>query len=1154
MPPPVELTVTKQGTWKPAGTKDRKYLLVVEYSKSGRARCRRCGDYIPKDTPRIGLPVRDPRGDTGWISAWQHVKCTRVDDVSTFDAARDIHGFGAMSKDHCAEIEQELARSDIPGHLQPLDPDIIVQATRKITPCPTPAALQQPLLPFQEEGVGWMCAQELSPYKGGILADEMGMGKTIQAISLILVNKPAERAPTLVICPTSAMMQWRDEIKAFTEEGALSVLVYHSDRKKLELGELEKHDIVLTTYPVVEAEWRKIINKHKVQCEFCNKRFLPRRLEVHNRYFCGPEAEKTTKLMKTDTKRQRTAVEKAMETLKIIATQAEAQSFGEPDKKYVAPTITNVYRELMVAANRQPSSMYTKKDIAEAKSKQPLRQEDEAEDDDVVVIGEAQGVVLPKSRVTRKRLEAQTKPPTTPAQAPPQTPTSDATPSKPSRRQILVDSDSGDVQVVRRIAKPSLSNLTAGPKAPPKKAPQKKQKRSSSDSASSVSFSSASSDSSVEPRVTRSKRRRLEEESKKPAKKVEKADDRKSGAKKKKDAEEKAKKKGKEKERGKEEKCKGKEVKKKPVKESKSKQEPKTKQGKKRKQDDSDEEPDLAKLMAEESGAGDNDEDLEDLGKDGIDISESPLHAITWHRILLDEAHKIKGRTTSTAKSVYSLKGVNKWCLTGTPIQNRVGELYSLVRFLRMAPFAKYYCNAKECKCSSYSYSFGLKQSACERCGHSPLVHYSYFNRHVINPIKRYGYVGDGRRAMVELKEKVLDQILLRRTKKERAADVKLPPLTIKLEMTELDEQERDFYEAIYKRSSAQFNTYVEKGTLLHNYAHIFDLLSRLRQAVDHPYLVIHSGVQLPAKMKAPVKEEKPEEEDKRPELPSRSRGNSDVCGICQDDICGDGVLALCKHTFHYSCMVEYTTNAPQGSASEGLGCPVCFTPLSVDLRPGGSGFEDLKDTKPESGEPEVGEASPKTPTVKGRRSLLQKLNLTEFASSTKVEALVNLLQKVRDEDSTHKAIVFSQFANMLDIVEWRLLKTGIKTVKLLGSMPVSMRMSVLKAFKQDPNVHVILMSLKAGGEGLNLQVASHVFLIDPWWNPAVELQAMQRAHRIGQRRAVTATRLITAGTIEERMLQLQEKKQLVFEGTIENSSECLARLTEEDLKFLFTN
>ena len=107
----------------------------------------------------------------------------------------------------------------------------------------------------------------------------------------------------------------------------------------------------------------------------------------------------------------------------------------------------------------------------------------------------------------------------------------------------------------------------------------------------------------------------------------------------------------------------------------------------------------------------------------------------------------------------------------------------------------------------------------------TPKRNTSAFNNKILNPIKRYGYVGDGRTAMLLLKEQVLDKVMLRRTKTERAADVKLPPLKIEIARLALD-TERDFYECIYKQTRSRFDTYVRKDTLLHNYAHIFELLA----------------------------------------------------------------------------------------------------------------------------------------------------------------------------------------------------------------------------------------------------------------------------------------------------------------------------------------
>merc|ERR1719281_936585 len=139
----------------------------------------------------------------------------------------------------------------------------------------------------------------------------------------------------------------------------------------------------------------------------------------------------------------------------------------------------------------------------------------------------------------------------------------------------------------------------------------------------------------------------------------------------------------------------------------------------------------------------------------------------------------------------------------------------------------------------------------------------------------------------------------------------------------------------------------------------------------------------------------------------------------------------------------------------------------------------------------------------------------------------------------------------MLELVEFRLKRAGISCIMFRGGMTMQARTDALVAFNTDPTLKVILISLKAGGEGLNLQIANHVFLLDPWWNPACEMQAIQRAHRIGQTREVRAIRFITQGTIEEKIVALQEKKQLVFDGTIDNSASAISKLTEQDLRFL---
>ncbi|KAG9118333.1 DNA repair protein rad16, partial [Ceratobasidium sp. 392] len=154
---------------------------------------------------------------------------------------------------------------------------------------------------------------------------------------------------------------------------------------------------------------------------------------------------------------------------------------------------------------------------------------------------------------------------------------------------------------------------------------------------------------------------------------------------------------------------------------------------------------------------------------------KSPLHAVTWRRIILDEAHNIKERSTNTAKGAFELKSDYKWCLSGTPLQNRVGELYSLVRFIGGDPFSYYFC--KRCPCKSLHWRFADKRG-CDDCGHSPMHHTCFWNTEILTPIQKNGMVGPGAIAFKKLRI-LLDRMMLRRTKVERADDLGLPPRTV---------------------------------------------------------------------------------------------------------------------------------------------------------------------------------------------------------------------------------------------------------------------------------------------------------------------------------------------------------------------------------------
>jgi DNA repair protein RAD16 len=134
---------------------------------------------------------------------------------------------------------------------------------------------------------------------------------------------------------------------------------------------------------------------------------------------------------------------------------------------------------------------------------------------------------------------------------------------------------------------------------------------------------------------------------------------------------------------------------------------------------------------------------------------------------------------------------------------------------------AHYMCRGKDCTCKSIHYR--MMNGKCKDCGHGSIQHYSHFNKHILNPIQRDGYAHDGRRAMFTLKNEILDKCLLRRTKETRAEDMNLPPRNVTIKAVRLHPVEEDFYNALYTQTSSSFNDYVADGTLLNNYAHIFD-------------------------------------------------------------------------------------------------------------------------------------------------------------------------------------------------------------------------------------------------------------------------------------------------------------------------------------------
>lgn len=161
--------------------------------------------------------------------------------------------------------------------------------------------------------------------------------------------------------------------------------------------------------------------------------------------------------------------------------------------------------------------------------------------------------------------------------------------------------------------------------------------------------------------------------------------------------------------------------------------------------------------------------------------------------------------------------------------------------------------------------------------------------------------------------------------------------------------------------------------------------------------------------------------------------------------------------------------------------------------------------------------------------------------------------RELTENISNHKALIFSQFLGMLALIKGKLDELGVKYEYFDGSTTAPDREKAIQRFQNDESVRVFLISLKAGGVGLNLTAADYVYIVDPWWNPAVEQQAIDRTHRIGQTKNIFAYRMICKDTIEDKILQLQEKKRALAKDLIADDTSFVKSLTREDVEYLFS-
>jgi len=494
--------------------------------------------------------------------------------------------------------------------------------------------------------------------------------------------------------------------------------------------------------------------------------------------------------------------------------------------------------------------------------------------------------------------------------------------------------------------------------------------------------------------------------------------------------------------------------------------------------------------------------------------SGGPLLRAKWLRVVLDEGHMVKNHLSKAHKAAMELDTLRKWVVTGTPIQNNLMELWSLTNFLDFDMYA------------------GKQQMRV-------------FKQQIVTPCKN----GDPRG--FERLQVLMEAICLRRCKADRKPDgsllVPLPQKTLIVRKVELSEEERLCYGIFHRQAADIVARYDRRGQLMTNYAHIFAMMMRLRQLCCHRELikevdwveVMRDREGLARQLEGFLAAEAGKEEggggsrEEEQRLVGHLRqmirdGVTEDCSICLDDLRAP-VITPCAHVFCKACIEAVIDSVKPPS------CPLCRrSPVS-------------KAELLEAGHQEEAEAT--DPTLQAMDDIL----VTE--SSNKVNAVLREIMRIARDKPNDKIVVVSQFTSFLSVLQPLIHGKSLSCVRLDGSMAHQRRAEAVNVFqsKKKRSPKVLLLSLKAGGVGLNLTAANHLLLLDPAWNPASEWQCFDRIHRMGQTQDVTIYKFITTDSIEETMVEIQTKKKDLISGAFHMDTEERRRQRVVDIRNIFS-
>ncbi|KAI5953864.1 RAD5 [Candida margitis] len=509
------------------------------------------------------------------------------------------------------------------------------------------------------------------------------------------------------------------------------------------------------------------------------------------------------------------------------------------------------------------------------------------------------------------------------------------------------------------------------------------------------------------------------------------------------------------------------------------------------------------------------------------ELPKSGLYSVKFFRIILDEAHNIRNRNTKTAKSIYELQSSRKWTLTGTPIVNRLDDLYSLAKFLELDPWNNF----------------------------------SYWKTFVTLPFEQKKIS-----QTLDVIKSILEPIFLRRTKNQRKNGkplVELPEKEVVIEEIKFNDQEAKLYNWFKSRAFESFAEGVKTGQLMRQYTQILTHILRLRQVCCHVDLIggAHEmdddviDLEADEEMKTFLKSIK----DQSAKFSNDTEVKQIIyklyncvkpeneCSICTTSPITTNELTItpCGHTFCFSCILEHLDF--QSDLKRDKLCPNCREPISKYK------LFRIRNQKTSSNEIRFHTQNRDHQEDYDFQIYLHDPNRT----SSKIQALVKHLKSIQANEPNSKVIVFSQFASYLDLMEIELKLTSDDFIvyKFDGRLNMNDRAKLLNSFNapltKGNKVAILLLSLKAGGVGLNLTTASKAFMMDPWWSPSIEDQAIDRIHRIGQNETVKVVRFIMENSIETKMLKIQERKKQIGEAVGVEEEERRKRRIEE-IQILF--